>query len=305
MLTRRHTLFGAAALAACAPRQWTHSDAPAPDDARIAVIERRIGGRVGVSALNLETGAALAHRPDERFAMCSTFKWLLAAQILDLAEAAPDFLSQHVAFDEGDLLEYAPTTRSRLVDGPQGRGGAMSVEELAQAAVVLSDNTAANLLLGVSGGPEAFTRFLRTNGDDVTRLDRTEPELNIVPPGDERDTTTPDAMVSTMRRVLLGHVEAGEPPLNAASRERLIGWMVESPTGLERLRAGLPSDWRVGDKTGTWTGEHNATNDVAIAWPPGRAPILIAVYLSASTAPFAKRNAAHAEIARIIAQEWG
>lgn len=305
MLTRRHTLIGAAVLAACAPRHLAQSDASPPDDPRFAAIERRIGGRVGVCALNPDAGARLAHRLHERFAMCSSFKWLLGAQMLHLAEGAPDFLSQRLMFDESDLLEYAPATRPRVVDGRSGRTGAVSVEELAEAAVVLSDNTAANLLLEASGGPAAFTRFLSSNGDRFTRLDRTEPELNIVPPGDQRDTTTPDAMVRTMRRFLLGHVEAGEPPLNAASREKLIAWMVESPTGRERLRAGLPPDWRVGDKTGAWTGEHNATNDLAIAWPPGRAPILIAVYLSASTAPFAERNAAHAEIARIVAQEWG
>jgi beta-lactamase class A len=297
-------LLGASALAACAPRHRVEADVPPPDDARFSAIERRIGGRAGVCALNLETGARLAHRPHERFAMCSTFKWLLGAQLLQLAEGAPDFLSQRVMFGERDLLDYAPATRPRLIDGPLGRTGAMTVEELAAAAVVLSDNTAANLLLDGVGGPEGFTRFLRGNGDGVTRLDRTEPELNFVPPGDERDTTTPDAMVRNLRRFLLGHVEYGTPPLHAASREKLIGWMVESPTGRERLRAGLPGDWRVGDKTGTVNGEHNATNDVAIAWPPGRAPMLIAVYLSASTAPFAERNAAHADIARIIVQQW-
>lgn len=84
----------------------------------------------------------------------------------------------------------------------------------------------------------------------------------------------------------------------------LIGWMVESPTGRERLRAGMPADWRVGDKTGTWNGEHNATNDVAIAWPPNRAPIIIAAYLSANTVDAAARNAAHAEIARIIVEHF-
>jgi beta-lactamase class A len=154
--------------------------------------------------------------------------------------------------------------------------------------------------LEIQGGPEGFTRFLRANGDGVTRLDRYEIELNDVPPGDERDTTTPEAMVRTLRRVLL---EDGV--LTPAHREMLIGWMVESPTGRERLRAGFPSDWRVGDKTGTWTAEHNATNDVAIAWPPNRAPIIIAAYLSGSTAGLAARNAAHAEIARIIAEQWG
>jgi beta-lactamase class A len=155
-------------------------------------------------------------------------------------------------------------------------------------------------LLVPAGGPEGLTRFLRANGDGVTRLDRTEPTLNENLPNDPRDTTTPDAIARTLKRFLL---EDGV--LNAAHREKLIGWMVESPTGRERLRAGLPGDWRVGDKTGTWNGVHNAANDVAIAWPPGKAPIIIAAYLSESTADPAARNAAHAEIASIVADEWG
>jgi beta-lactamase class A len=171
---------------------------------------------------------------------------------------------------------------------------------LCEAIVVVSDNTAANLLLDGAMGPQGFTRFLREQGDAVTRVDRLEPDINEVPPGDERDTTTPLAMVRNLQRFLLT-----DEVLNPASRERLIGWMVASTTGRERLRAGLPSNWRVGDKTGTWIGEHNATNDVAIAWPPGRAPIVIACYLSASTVEPAQRNAAHAEIARSVAEEWG
>jgi len=305
MLSRRQTLMGALALGACAhaadPRAQYQLP---PDDPRFAVIERRIGGRVGVAAWNTATDAWLAHRAQERFAMCSTFKWLLAAQMLWIGERQPDFLASQVLYREEDLLSYAPVTRERFGAGPMGMGQ-MTVEDLCQAAVTVSDNTAANLLLEAAAlGPQGFTHFLRANGDAVTRLDRSEPELNVVPPGDERDTTTPEAMARTMRRFLLGHVELGGPPLNQTSRETLIGWMVESPTGRQRLRAGLPGGWRVGDKTGTWVGEHNATNDVAIAWPPGRAPIVIASYLSASTVEPPARNAAHAEIARIIAEEW-
>jgi beta-lactamase class A len=164
----------------------------------------------------------------------------------------------------------------------------------------LSDNTFANLLLEGAMGPEGLTRFLRGNGDPITRLDRTEPELNEVPPGDERDTTTPDAMVLTLHRFLLT-----DEVLNPASRERIINWMVESPTGRERLRAGLPGGWRAGDKTGTWNGAHNAANDVAIAWPPNREPIIIACYLHATMIEAASRNAVHAEIARVAVEELG
>jgi beta-lactamase class A len=225
--------------------------------------------------------------------MCSTFKWLLAAQMLRLAEQRPGLLAQRVEYGQRDLLEYAPTARVNLARGW------MSVEEMCEAIVLVSDNTCANLLLGLGDGPQGLTAFLRAHGDQVTRLDRMEPEMNIVPPGDERDTTTPEAMVETMQRFLLT-----DEVLNAASRERLTGWLVAATTGLTRLRAGLPGDWRVGDKTGTWNGEHNANNDVAIAWPPGRAPILIASYLASATVEPAARNAAHADVARVVAETW-
>lgn len=308
MLSRRDTLLGALALGACAPTSRQNSretHAVPPNDPRFAAIERRIGGRVGVAAWNTGNDAWLTHRAHERFAMCSTFKWLLAGQMLWIGERQPDFLASRVLYREEDLLDYAPVTQQRFGAGPMGMGE-MSVEELCAAAVVVSDNTAANLLLqGAAMGPEGFTRFLRSNGDAITRLDRLEPELNENLPGDERDTTTPESMARNLRSLLLGHVELGSPTLNEASRQKLIGWMIESPTGRERLRAGLPSAWRVGDKTGTGGGVNNATNDVAIAWPPNGAPIVIAAYLSHSTADPAARNAAHAEIGHIVAEVWG
>jgi beta-lactamase class A len=298
MLSRRDALLGGLALGACVPSAPADPRAryvPPPDDPRFAAIEQRVGGRVGVAAWNTGSDQWLGHRRNEAFALCSTFKWMLAAAQLNMAQSlgGPQ-LNEHIRLNDGDLLEYAPAAREHLARGW------MTIEEACEAAVVLSDNTAANLLLNIQFGPEGLTRFLRANGDGVTRLDRTEPALNIVPPGDERDTTTPDAMARTLQRFLL---EDGV--LTPAHREKLIGWMIESPTGRERLRAGLPSDWRAGDKTGTWNGEHNAANDVAIAWPPGRAPIVIACYLHGTNVEPPARNAAHAEIARIIAEEWG
>jgi beta-lactamase class A len=289
MWSRRGALAGGLALAACAP--GGRLGAEPKNDPRLAAIEARIGGRVGVFALNTGNGAAMAHRANERFALCSTFKWLLAAQMLRREEAAPGWLQEQVRFGEADLLEYAPVARQHLARGW------MSVEEACAAIVVVSDNTAANLLLAANGGPPGLTEFLRANGDRVTRLDRTEPSLNENLPGDARDTTTPVAMVETLQRFLLD-----DGVLNAASRAKLIGWMVESTTGLERLRAGLPTDWRVGDKTGTWNGAHNAANDVAIAWPTDRAPVIIATYLSDGVLGPAERNAAHAEIARLVVE---
>jgi beta-lactamase class A len=171
----------------------------------------------------------------------------------------------------------------------------MNVEALARATVVTSDNTAANLLLTRVGGPAGLTEFLRSHGDTTTRLDRNEPTLNTNLPSDPRDTTTPRAMVATLQAFLT------TPALSIESRERLIEWMVSSETGKNRLRAGLPREWRVADKTGT--GERGAANDVAIAWPPNRGPILIAAYLSDSTSPPSTLNAAHAALARLIAHD--
>ncbi len=249
-------------------------------------IELQLGGRVGVYALDTYSGTSLAHRAGERFAMASTFKWILAAQALAAAARGAARMDERLTFGEGDLLSYAPVARARLADG------ALSIEECCAAIVEVSDNTAANLLLARFGGPAALTAFVRGHGDRETRLDRTEPALNENAPGDPRDTTTPAAMAGLMRALLV------EDGLDAASREKLIGWMVASTTGLQRLRAGLPPHWRVGDKTGT--GANGAVNDVAIAFPPGRAPILIAAYTAESGADIAAHNAAFAEIGRVV-----
>ncbi len=283
-LGRRAALAGAVASLAVFP---TFAAEPNP----FTTLQTRVGGVVGVGAFDTGTGKFVGHWPDMRFAMCSTFKWLLAAQCLAAAEAGALKLDEKLAFTEADLLEYAPVAKANLA------AGAMTVAALCQAAVEVSDNTAANLLLARTGGPEAFTAFCRGFGDTVTRLDRNEPSLNTNFGGDRRDTTTPRAMAQTLQKVLLGDV------LSRPSRDTLIGWMTASRTGLERLRAGLPKDWKAGDKTGT--GLRGAVNDVAIAWPPGRAPIVIACYLSGSSADPATLNAAHAEVAGLVVKLLG
>jgi len=257
---------------------------------QFATIEAGIGGRVGVFALDTSNNRQLAYRPDERFAMCSTFKWVLAAAVLAAAERAELTLDAQLAYTSNDLLDYAPTTRAHVAEG------SMSVAALAEAAVTVSDNTAANLLLAKIGGPSSLTKLARSLGDNVSRFDRTEPRLNSNRPGDPRDTTTPSAMVRLMQRILCGNT------LSLSSRNRLLGWLHASETGKDRLRAGLPEEWIVGDKTGT--GGRGAANDIAIAFPPGRAPILIAAYLSDGPAEISRLAAAHAGIARIIAREF-
>jgi beta-lactamase class A len=171
----------------------------------------------------------------------------------------------------------------------------MTVGALCEATVTLSDNAAANLLLHTFGGPPALTAFLRGLGDTVTRLDGYEPGLNVVRPGEIHDTTSPSAMLGALRALTLG------PALSAASRQQLVAWLVANQTGDKRLRAGLPAGWKVGDKTGSWSdGKVGTTNDIAVAWPPGRPPLLITAYLSRSTLDDDGRNAVIAEVARLV-----
>jgi beta-lactamase class A len=295
-LTRRALLSGtgvtlaAACVAACTPREApTPPRAPAPphEPEPCARLEASLGGRVGLFALDTGNGRHLAHRADERFAMASTFKWALGAAVLARVDRGELALGERVPYGESDLLEHAPVTGAHLAEG------AMTLEALVEAAITVSDNTAANLLLAKIDGPAGLTRFLRQLGDAVTRLDRNEPTLNTNLPGDPRDTTSPAAMVGTMKAVLTGEA------LSPASRDRLLGWLKQCRTGLERLRAGWPTSWIAGDKTGT--GERGAVNDIAIVWPPRRAPLLVASYLSDGSAPLAALTAAQAEIGRSVA----
>jgi beta-lactamase class A len=252
---------------------------------RLGELERRSGGRLGVAILDTGAGTSLTRRADERFPMCSTFKLLAAAAVLARVDRQQDSLARRVPFTKADLLEYAPVTTPRVGEG------AMPLGDLCDAAITMSDNTAANLMLATLGGPTGLTSFARSIGDTVTRLDRTEPTLNTATPGDPRDTTSPAAMLNSMKRLLLGDA------LSPASRERLIEWLVATRTGNARVRAGVPSGWRVGDKTGT--GNHGSTNDLAIIFPPGRAPLLVAAYLTETTADAPIRENILADVGRL------
>lgn len=291
--TRRQLLLGGAAAlwSACATTKSAGPGSPSRAGApSLADIESSVGGRVGVFALDTGTRRTLAYRADERFAMCSTFKWVLAAAILAEVDHARLSLDERVPFSAADVINYAPAVATHLA------AGVMTIDQLASAAVTLSDNAAANLLLPKIGGPQGLTRFVRAMGDDVTRLDRTEPSLNSNLPGDPRDTTTPRAMVGLLRRLL-----CDTDALSPASRERLLGWLRGCQTCARRLRAGLPAGWIVGDKTGS--GSSNAINDVAIASPPRRPPVLIACYTSNAGATLAALEAAHASVGRLVAQQ--
>ncbi|KQT73570.1 class A beta-lactamase [Methylobacterium sp. Leaf465] len=306
-LTRRILLGAGALLPLLSTAQGQgkgkgHETDPGPQDrfaeagAALARIAGDLGGRAGIAVLDTSGGPALLHDAEGAFPLCSTFKLLLAAAILARVEAGRERLDRRLAYGEADLDTYAPvTTRALRAGGPEA--GAMSVEALCAAALVWSDNTAANLLLDALGGPAALTAYGRSLGDPVTRLDRTEPDLNSAVPGDPRDTTRPAAMAATVGKILLG------PSLTEASRARLEGWMTASRTGTKRLRAGLPADWGVGDKTGS--GAYGTANVVALLRPPARAPLVAAIYLTGSDTTSEARDAAHAAIGRVIAATYG
>lgn len=298
MIDRRSLIIGGAALLAGCVRGPAGSDAVGPDatgsaDADFTAIRATLGpgDRLGVAALDTGTRRRIGFDADGRYAMTSTFKAPLAAAVLAAVDRGALALDAVITFGPADLLSYAPVVRANLASGR------LTVRQLCAAAVEVSDNSAANLLLARIGGPAGLTRFMRAAGDPATRLDRNEPDLNANIEGDPRDTTTPTAMVGLLQAMLVGDV------LTPASRALLIGWMESSSTGGKRLRAGLPAGWRAGDKTGT--GARGATNDIAIAWPPGRAPILIACYQSGGTAEAATRELAHARVAALVATRLG
>lgn len=250
--------------------------------------ERDSGGRIGVYAENLATGQKLAWRADERFVMCSTFKASLAACVLARVDRGEEQLAAVIPYGKADLLEYAPVAKQNLA------AGAMSVTEMCKAIVELSDNTCANLLLARIGGPAALTSFWRSIGDATSRLDHDEPELNRSPPGDPHDTTTPSAMAGNLKRLVTGEA------LSPASRAQLTEWMVGCKTGANRLRGGLPANWKIGDKTG-YNGK-DAAGDIAVVWPKSDTPILIVAYTQGGTPTAAQIAAAFARIGRMVAE---
>jgi beta-lactamase class A len=308
-MSRRGLLVGAAAMA-CAGRfalaaveggagvgadaQPAHGRAvgddahPPKGDAakQLAALEKHEGGRLGVEAWDTGSGKRIQHRSDERFAMCSVFKFLAAGAILKRVDQGTEHLDRRIEFSESDLLEYAPVAKEHVKEG------GLTLGELCAAAVEWSDNTAANLMLKVLGGPQAVTSFIRSTGDQITRLDNIEPALNVVRPGEVHDTTTASSMAGLLDSVVLGKV------LSAENRSRLEGWMLDAKVGELRLQAGLPTTWRIAHKTGTYGDQ---TNDVGIIWPPNRAPIIVAALYSRGGTRTKQREGVLREVGRIIA----
>lgn len=254
-------------------------------DARLAALERAAGGRLGVFAVDAAGRVAAAHRAEERFLLCSTFKAFLAGAVLAEVDRGRERLDRRVPVSRADLVSHAPAVEKALAEG------AMSVESLCAAAVMLSDNTAANLLLGTVGGPAGLTAFFRSLGGDAARLDRIEPHLNRR--DGDKDTTTPAAAAAMLRGLL------APGTLSAASRIRLERWMADCPTGQARIRAGLPASWRAGDKTGT--GANGETNDIVFVDAPERGRLFVAAYYEGAARTHPEREAVLAEVGRLVA----
>lgn len=244
--------------------------------ARFEELERRYESRLGVYMPASGDTAAIAYRADERFAFCSTFKAPLAAAVLQRNPLT--YLDKLITYTREDIRSTSPVTEQHV-------DGGMTVGQLCDATVRYSDGTAANLLLAEIGGPAGFTEFLRGLGDNVSRLDQLEPELNRNAPNDERDTTTPRAVAGVFQQLVLGDA------LPADKRALLTDWMMRNTTGDKRIRAGFPPDWKIADKTGS--GDYGRTNDVAVVWSPSGTPYVLAVYSDCVTGGYdAKYNEA-------------
>ena len=285
MTINRRTFLAAASSFVLSPA-FAQEAAPA-----LAAYERETGGRIGLYAENLSSGAKIVWRAEERFVMCSTFKASLAAFVLARVDRGEDRLEDMVAYGAPDLLDYAPVAKQNLA------AGAMSVSDMCKATVELSDNTCANLSLARSGGPAALTAFWRATGDTVSRLDHNEPELNRSPPGDPHDTTTPAAMAGNLRRFLLGDV------LSPASRQHLTEWMVRLQDRQQSLARRAAQGWKIGDKTGN--NGKDASGDIAIAWPNAGGPVLICAYTQGGFPTPQQFEAVFAEIGRMAGRQLG
>ena len=289
-MRRRCAALALLALPVLHARATPAGGAPGNDiAARLRELERGSGGWLGVAILDTATGARFGHRADERFLMCSTFKLLASALVLHRVDQDRESLDRRIVFRAQDLPAYAPITERHA------GGAGMTLAELCDAAITYSDNGAANLILASYGGPAAFTAYARGLGDTTTRLDHDEPALNRW--HGQADTTSPGAMLETLQRVVLGDA------LRPDSRERLQRWMLANTTGARRLKAGLPADWRIGDKTGSAgnRADANTSNDIGVVWPPGdRAPLIVTAFLTRSRAPDAARDATLAQVGALL-----
>lgn len=249
-------------------------------------VEVQLEARVGLAVYDTESGSSWHYNADKRFPMTSTFKVLACGMLLAKNDDGIEDINRLVLIEQSDLVSYSPVTENWL-------GKEVSLYQLCDATMRTSDNTAANKVLEALGGPAAVTAFIRSIGDDITRLDRWETNLNQATPGDVRDTTTPAAMATSLKQLLLGDL------LSSSAKETLAGWLVSNEVGGPLLRSGLPGDWIIGDRTGA--GGHGSRGVVAVIWPPQRAPVIASVYISQTEASIEQRNAAIASIGIALA----
>ncbi|PBI77861.1 class A beta-lactamase [Rahnella victoriana] len=291
--TLRKTLLMAAAvvpLLAFSAASWAQTASNMTSvQQQLAALEKDSGGRLGVMLINTADNSQIAYRADERFAMCSTSKFMAASAILKQSETQTELLTRRISLKKSDLVNYNPITEKHLDTG-------MTIGELAAAALQYSDNTAMNKLIEQLGGPQKVTAYARTLGDNTFRLDRTEPTLNTAIPGDDRDTTSPRAMALSLQHATLGTALA-EP-----QRAQLVEWMKGNTTGGMSIRAGLPATWVVGDKTGS--GDYGTTNDIAVIWPDNKAPLILITYFTQPEKDAKSRRDVLASAAKIVTQGY-
>ena len=286
-MNHRQSRWMRAALSACL--FFASATVMAQEDritAELERIEQTLDARIGFAAHNLATGQRWGVNADERFAMSSTFKTLACGALLEQVDEGQLALETEVSFEESELVTYSPVTEQYAGHQP------MTLFELCDATMTTSDNTAANLVLQALGGPEAITAFVRSMDDPVTRLDRYETELNEATPGDERDTTTPNAMLATLEKLVLGDVLSDE------SRQQLEAWMKGNAVADGLFRAAMPFDWIIADRTGA--GGYGSRSITAIIWPPEQAPTVVVFYITETEASFEERNAAIASLGEVV-----
>ncbi|UGQ48238.1 class A beta-lactamase [Massilia endophytica] len=283
--TRRRLVLAAAALPFIPA--FARATPPGKIQNAFQALEKDLDGRLGIYAIDTGTGREFKYRAEEAFAMCSTFKLMLSAAVLQRSLKDPALLGKRIMYSKADMVFHAPITEKHIDDG-------MTVQELCAATMQYSDNPAANLLMKELGGPAAVTAYARSIGDTAFRLDRWETELNSAIPGDERDTTTPQAMAQSLRKLALGDA------LPAAQQKLIVEWLIGNTTGATRIRAGLPKEWKVGDKTGA--GAYGSNNDVAVVWPAGRAPVIMSIFTVRNQKDIDSRPDVLASAAKLIAE---
>jgi beta-lactamase class A len=260
----------------------------------LAAIEAKVGGHLGVAALDTASQTRIDYRGNERFPLCSTFKVLAVAAVLKRVEAGRERLDRGFVLKRTDLVNYSPVLKDRI-------GDTITLADLCAAAMTESDNTAADFVLKSLGGPAAVTAYARSIGDTVTRLDNNEPLFSRAKPVGlaKSDMTTPTVMVNDLQALVLGDA------LAPSSRDQLKSWLLGCKTGDRRLRAGLPAGWQCGEKTGS-DESHGSTNDVGVLWPPQpRSPVIVAAYLTQTKAKYEDREAALADVARAVVAALG